>query len=408
MTEIAQDYMAKAASRYQRYQTDRWGAITAYLEAGAALNVARSLAAHGEWAVLLAESSIPERTARRMMRLATHYEDATAVIEAGGIRASLEAMSEAKMDTVSEIQSNADLESIPQSDTTPIASPEEMADALDGLESENYELRHENAALKDEVEAKDQAPPKPQRLSQSKIEALQDENWALREKQEELRQRVQDLEDEVRFLKGELAPVDATRQAYFSNQLAHISHIDHARWEIQAKYNELLGSQRYWRDWAKKNGWTDAEIKTQKQGSAASGEHEVMEAPRRDGYWHDRTNIPPTGHEDTEKATAQREAAIHSIRKPLGAVVEEPEAPFDMPPDEYDDDPFGDEDPSDEWAASIVETPYAPGDMLQTLDGEIVQYQGQHDDGGAMVVTEAGLGRATSVPWQNLAVGGGR
>ena len=51
---------------------------------------ARKVAEHGEWAPFLEQAGIPERTARRMLRIARAGFNSVTVTELGGIRAALE------------------------------------------------------------------------------------------------------------------------------------------------------------------------------------------------------------------------------------------------------------------------------------------------------------------------------
>ena len=247
------DAMARAASGYRRYQQDRRMAVIAYLEGGQALFQARELARHGEWLPLLAEFGIPERQARRMMQLAREFgANADAVLELGGIRAALESLG--KSDTVSELEEPKDVEGgDPEAgddqiahggqfdEPEPLARPEEMADALDDLESENHELRNEVAVLKE------QAPNRTQRL-EAELEALSMDVSVLKHEKSELQMRLDWFEAQ-----GSAYDVDHYKRV--NDQQADIR-------TLQGRLNRLTNERedarrqvRYWKAEAMKLGW---------------------------------------------------------------------------------------------------------------------------------------------------------
>ncbi len=80
---------AEAAEHYCRHKRASTEAIAAYLAGGAALIEAKAALKHGEWLPWLAETGIPERTARRMMRIARTGLKSATVADLGGVEAAL-------------------------------------------------------------------------------------------------------------------------------------------------------------------------------------------------------------------------------------------------------------------------------------------------------------------------------
>ena len=213
--------MAEASRCYVHYSKNRDLLVKAYLEGGIALLEARKLAAHGQWLPLLAEFEIPQQTAHRMMRLAEHYgADADAVIKAGGIRRAYDESS--KLPTVGNLDDDVS-EHLTQSDSILPASPtasEEMAEALDELEEENYGLRQEIAELKDDGRHPLEDDPIPTPKPPTKAERLEAELQEARQEIERLAQERDQLQERVRFLEGERSEWPHEREAYFNRALA--------------------------------------------------------------------------------------------------------------------------------------------------------------------------------------------
>ena len=100
------DLAERAGEAWRRHKAASVEAAAAYLEAGALLVEARAECGHGDWLPFLARAGVPERTARRMMRLARAGMTPDAIAEAGGVKAALEALARPrKSDTVTDLQS---------------------------------------------------------------------------------------------------------------------------------------------------------------------------------------------------------------------------------------------------------------------------------------------------------------
>lgn len=99
LTVLAADIKDKLAAS----SAAELSAIDLAMAAGASLNEARSVCAHGEWLPFLEAAGVPERKAQRYMRLARSGLKSDTVSDLGGIKAALRWLEQARMPADQEV-----------------------------------------------------------------------------------------------------------------------------------------------------------------------------------------------------------------------------------------------------------------------------------------------------------------
>lgn len=195
------------ADGLKRYSYNNKQRIAVALMIGGLLKKRRAVTEHGEWMPYLDEMGIGHETARRWMALADADMQIPHVVEFGGIRSAFESLKDK-----------------PEPDAPePIATREEMEEALDELEAENHELRQERA------------PTQADQL-RSELDGAQLDLAEVSSERDELKER-------VRWLENEQSDAPHEREQVFNNYRAEINALRASRDDWIGKYNDL--NRRY-------------------------------------------------------------------------------------------------------------------------------------------------------------------
>ena len=186
----------------------------------------------------------------------------------------------------------------------------------------------------------------------TRTEKLESERDALRLEVQEKASRIEELEEQVRFLRGEMSEYPHEREAVFNRQQAIITSIRAELVTEQGHHNDLKRAHR-------------GAVRRLRQLEAVSGE-------------------PPGRYFGTEEPHDEDEA--EPSFNPFA--LDEDDEPI------YEDVVVYDDDRSINGFQLL--------ELLATVDGEEVVFHGRADDGDALVVDKAGIGRGRSIPWERL------
>ena len=186
----------------------------------------------------------------------------------------------------------------------------------------------------------------------TRTEKLEAERDALRLEVQEKASRIEELEEQVRFLRGEMSEYPHEREAVFNRQQAIITSLRAELVTEQGHHNDLKRAHR-------------GAVRRLRQLEAVSGE-------------------PPGRYFGTEEPHDEDEA--EPSFNPFA--LDEDDEPI------YEDVVVYDDDRSINGFQLL--------ELLATVDGEEVVFHGRADDGDALVVDKAGIGRGRSIPWERL------
>ena len=183
----------------------------------------------------------------------------------------------------------------------------------------------------------------------TRTEKLEAERNALRLEVQEKASRIEELEEQVRFLRGEMSEYPHEREATFNRQQAIITSLRAELVTEQGHHNDLKQAHR-------------GAVRRLRQLEGAAGE--------RPGQY------PGAEAPDGEEPSFNP-FALDGDDEPM-----------------YEDVLVYDEDRTING--------FHPRELLVTDDGEEVVFHGRADDGDALVVDKAGIGRGRSMPWERL------
>ena len=183
----------------------------------------------------------------------------------------------------------------------------------------------------------------------TRTEKLEAERNALRLEVQEKASRNEELEEQVRFLRGEMSEYPHEREATFNRQQAIITSLRAELVTEQGHHNDLKQAHR-------------GAVRRLRQLEGASGE--------RPGQY------PGAEAPDGEEPSFDP-FALDGDDEPI-----------------YEDGLVYDEDRTING--------FHPRELLVTDHGEEVVFHGRADDGDALVVDKAGIGRGRSMPWERL------
>ena len=198
-------------------------------------------------------------------------------------------------------------------------------------------------------------------------------------------QRIAELEDEVRFLRGESSDLDHDREATFTRQQAEISAL-RASWSTaEQKANEERRSRLYWERQAKALGWQPQSARS------------TPPAPAMDSVEEPETALLTNEPEDDYPLQSTDLEEAHWDQDYLDS----------LPPDDQPDPDLEEEveDSPDPFVALQSFGGFQVGEHLVTDEGEAVMFQGRASDGiRAQVGTEYGLGVIVPIELDRLSL----